>query len=79
MCVEANAGSVWLCDNASGRCWISVPPRETVERLHPAADGEYREVALGGGRKHRQLVLVADAVDVGTELPVPSAARAAGG
>jgi hypothetical protein len=56
-----------------------VPPRETVERLHPAADGEYREVALGGGRKHRQLVLVADAVDVGTELPVPSAARAAGG
>ena len=41
-----------------------------VERLHAAADREHRQVARGGGAQQRELVLVADAVDVRAEQRV---------
>ena len=49
-----------------------------VERLHPAADGEHRQIALGRAGEHRQLVLVAHAVDVGPEQRVRGVAVDAG-
>ena len=54
------------------------PAAGHVERLHPAADPEHREVALRGGGVEGQLVLVADAVDVGAEPRVRRPAVGAG-
>jgi hypothetical protein len=54
-----------------GDVLVQRPARGDVERLHAAADGEQREVALAGRAHHRELVVVRDAVDVRAELRVP--------
>ena len=63
-------GLAVLEPGAVGQVLVQRAAAGDVERLHPAADREQRQVARGGLAQQRQLVLVADAVDVRAELRV---------
>ena len=41
---------VVVVPDASGRCWLSVPPQAHVQHLHAAADPQHRHVALERAR-----------------------------
>ena len=72
--LERLVGLAVLELRAVGQVLVQRPAAGDVERLHPAADREQRQVARGRGGEQGELVLVGDAVDVRAERRVRLAA-----